>query len=176
MTSELANHTFKVPYTFVSKQVNKPPQNGYWTSLIVRLFCIIIYSSLVSWFALKIIKQRHKTGSTSTGIRTVLTTTKVGSRAPLLFDSDGTTFVVDNASTTSVWNYIRLFIGPLIDSNVTLETVNGNQGLSLKTVPICSDWEDDSGKLSHMSLKLLSKTDPQLLTFYMLVDSPGTKN
>ena len=83
--SELANQNVIVPYTFVSKLVKKPPWNGYWKSLIVLLLCIIIYGSLVSQCAFKITKQRHKTGSMSTGNRTILTTTEVGSRPPIFF-------------------------------------------------------------------------------------------
>ena len=131
---------------FVSKQVKKPPRKVYWTSLIVLLLCIIVYGSLVIQCAFKIIKQRHKTGSMSTGNRTVLTTTEAVSCSPLLFDSDGTTFVVDNAENTSVCNNSRLLIGPLIDSNVSLDTVNGNQGNILKTGTIYIAWEDDSGE------------------------------
>ena len=67
-----------------------------------------------------------------TGNFTVLTTTEAGSCAPLLFDSDGTNFVVDNAANTSVCNNSRLFIGTLIDYNVSLDTTNGNRGISLK--------------------------------------------
>ena len=80
-----------------------------------------------------------------TGNFTVLTTTEAGSCAPLLFDSDGTNFVVDNAANTYVYNYICLFVVPIIDSNVTLDTVNGNLWLSLKTGPICIAWGDDIG-------------------------------
>ena len=80
----------------------------------------------------------------STGKRTVLTNTKAGSRALLLFDSDGKTFVVDNAANTFVCNDSRLFIGPLIGSNVILDTANGNRGLSLNNGPIRIAWEDDS--------------------------------
>ena len=46
--AELDNQTFKVPYNFFSKRVNKPRRNGYFTSLIVLLLRIIIYGSLVS--------------------------------------------------------------------------------------------------------------------------------
>ena len=46
--AELVNQTFKVHYTFVSKQVKKIPRKGYWTRLIVLLLCIVIYGSLVS--------------------------------------------------------------------------------------------------------------------------------
>ena len=81
----------------------------------------------------------------STGNFSALTTTEAGSCAPLLFDSDGTTFVVDNAANTSLYNNICLFIGPIFDYNVTLYTANGNRGLSLKTGPIGIAWEDDSG-------------------------------
>ena len=77
----------------------------------------------------------------STGNQTVLTTTEAGSSATLLFDSDGSTLVVDNAENTSVCNDIRLFICPLIYSNGTLDTANGNWGLSLKTGPIRIVWE-----------------------------------
>ena len=45
------------------------------------------------------------------------------------------------------------FIGPLIDSNVTLETANGNQGLGLKTGPISIAWEDDSGETLSYEFK-----------------------
>ena len=84
----------------------------------------------------KIIKQRHKKGSTCTGNRTILTKTEEGSRALLFYESNRTTFVVDNAANTSVCNNSRLFIGTLIDYNVSLDTANGNRGLSLKTGPI----------------------------------------
>ena len=97
---------------------------------------IIIYGSLVSQCAFKIMEQCHKTGSMSTGNRTVLTTTEAGSRALLLFESDDTTYVLDNEANTSVCNGIRLFIGPLIDYNVTLDTENINQRVSLRTGPI----------------------------------------
>ena len=60
----------------------------------------------------------------STGNRTVLTTTEAGSRALLLFDSDDTTYVVDNEANTYVCKDSCLFIGPLIDSNVTSDTAN----------------------------------------------------
>ena len=143
--AELSNQTFKVPYIFMFKRVKKPPRKGYCTSLIFMIFCIIIYGYLVSQYAFNIIKQRHKKCSTSTGNRTFLTTTEAGSRAPLFFDSDGTTFVVDNAANTSVCNASRLFIGPLIDYNVTLDTENGNRGLSLKTGPKRISWENDNG-------------------------------
>ena len=82
----------------------------------------------------------------STGNWTVLMTTEVGSCPPLLFDSDGKTFVVDNAANTSVCNNSRIFIGSLIDSIVTLYTVNGNRGISLNTGPVHIAWEDDSAK------------------------------
>ena len=141
MAAELVNQTFEVPYTFVSKRVKKPPRNSYWTRLIVLLLCIIIYGYLVSQCAFNIIKQLHKTGSMSTGNRTVLTTTEAVSHAPLLFDSDGMNFVVDNAANTFVCNDSRLFIGPLIDSNITLDNANGNRGLSLKISPIRIAWE-----------------------------------
>ena len=95
--------------------------------------CIIIYSSLVSQCEFKIIKQLDKKFSMSTGTRTVLMTTEVGSRTPLLFDLESTTFVVDNAAKKSVCNDSGLLIGPLIDSNVSLDTTNGNRGISLKT-------------------------------------------
>ena len=72
----------------------------------------------------------------STGNQTILTTTEAGSCAPLLFDSDGKTFVVNNAANKSVCNNSRLLIGTIIDSNATLDTVNGNRGLSLKIGPI----------------------------------------
>ena len=101
-SAELANQTSKVSYTFVSKWVKKPPQNGYWTSLIVLLLCMIIYSSLISQCAFNIIKQLNKRGSMSNSNQTVLTTTESGSCASLLFESDGTTFFVDNAANTSV--------------------------------------------------------------------------
>ena len=128
------------------KRVKKPHQNGYWTILIVLLLYIIIYSYLVSQCAYKIIKQRHKTGRIITGNQTVLTTTEAGSHAPLLFDSYDTTFVVDNAANTSVCNGSRLFIGPLIDYNVTLDTANENRGLSLKTGTIQISWENNIGE------------------------------
>ena len=82
----------------------------------------------------------------STGNRTVSTTTEAGSRALLLFDSDGRTFLVDNKANTYVCSDSRLFIGPLIDFNVSLDTVNGKQGNILKTGTICISWEDDSGE------------------------------
>ena len=110
------------------------------------VLCIIIYGSFVSQFEFKNIKQLQKTGRIITGNRTVLTTTEAGSRAQLLFDSYGTTFVVDNASNTYVWNNSHLLIGPLVDYNVTLDTANGNRGLSLKTGPIRIAWEDNSGE------------------------------
>ena len=78
--------------------------------------------------AFKIIKQLHKIIITSTGNQNVLTTTKAGSHAPLFFDSDGTTFVVDIAANTSVYNYSCSFIGPLVDSTVSLETVESTRG------------------------------------------------
>ena len=81
----------------------------------------------------------------STGNFTVLKTTEASSCALLLFDSDGTTFVVDNAANTSVYNDSCLLIGPIFDSNVTRDTANGNRGLSLKSGPIRVSWEDDSG-------------------------------
>ena len=86
------------------------------------LLCIIIYGSLVSHCALNIIKQRHKTGRISTGNRTVLTTTEAGSHAPLFFESESTTFVVDNDASTSVCNNGLIFIGTLVDYNFTLGT------------------------------------------------------
>ena len=138
--AELANKNFKVPYTFVFKLIKKPSQNDDWTSLIVLLFCIIIYGFLVSHCEFNILKQRHKTGSMSSGNQTVLMTNEAGSCALLLFNSDGTNFVVDNAANTYLCNGSRLFIGPLIDYNVTLNTANGNRGLSLKTVPIRIAW------------------------------------
>ena len=49
----------------------------------------------------------------------------MGCCALLLFDSDGTTFVVDNTANTSVCNYSLLLIGLLIDYNVSLDTTNG---------------------------------------------------
>ena len=82
----------------------------------------------------------------STSNRTFLTITEAGSQAPLLFDSDGTTFVVDNAANIYVCNDNRLFIGPLIDSNVTLDIANRNQGISLKTGPTRIAWEEESGE------------------------------
>ena len=54
--------------------------------------------------------------------------------------------MVDNAANTSVCKNSRLLISPLVDSNVLLDTANGNQGLSLKTCPIRITWEDDSGE------------------------------
>ena len=144
--SELANKNFKVTYTFVSKQVKKPSRNSFWKILIVLLLCIIICGCLVSLCAFKIIKQRHKTGRTSTVNRTLLMTTEAGSRALLLFDSDGKTSVVDIAANTYVCSNSCLFIGYLIDSNVTLDTVNINWGLSLKTGPFHIAWEDDGGE------------------------------
>ena len=81
----------------------------------------------------------------SNGNHTVLTNTEASSRALLWFDSDGTTFLVNNGANTSVCNDNRIFIDPLIDYNVTLDTENGNLGLSLKTGPIRIAWEDDSG-------------------------------
>ena len=115
-----------MPYTFLSKRVKKTPQNGYWTSLIVLLLCIIIYGSLISPCVFKIIKQRHKIGSMRTVNWTILTTTEAGSRSPLFFDSDGTAFVVDDAANTSVCNDSHLFIGYLINYTVTLHTATGN--------------------------------------------------
>ena len=142
--SELANQNFKVPYTCVSKRVKKPPWNGYWTSLISLLLCIIIYGSLVGWCAFNIMKQRHKTCSMSTVNWDVLTTTEAGSCAPLFFDSDGTTFVLDDAANTFVCNDSRIFIGPLNCYNVTLDTANVNRVISLKTGPIRIAWEENS--------------------------------
>ena len=84
----------------------------------------------------KIIKQRHKKGSTCTGNRNILTKTEEGICALLLSESNGTTFVVDNAAKTSLFNDSSLFIGPIIYPTVTLDTANGNRGLSLKTGPI----------------------------------------
>ena len=75
-----------------------------------------------------------------TGNWTVLKTTEASSCTLVLFDSASTTFVVDNAANTSVFNGSYLFIGTLIDSNVTLATVNGNQGLILNTSPIRIAW------------------------------------
>ena len=80
----------------------------------------------------------------STGNRVVLMTTEAGSRAPLFFDSDGTIFVVDNAANTSVCIFSHLSIGPLVDSNISLDTANRNRGLSLNTGPIHIAWEEDS--------------------------------
>ena len=77
----------------------------------------------------------------STGNHTVLTTTEAGSRAPLLFDSEGTTSVMDNAANTSVCNNSCLYIGPIIDYNVTLDNANVNGGISFNTGPICIAWE-----------------------------------
>ena len=73
-------------------------------------------------------------------------TTEAVNRARLFFDSDGTNCVVDNAVNTYMCNDSHIFIGPLIDYNVTLDTANGNWGLSLKTGPIYIAWEDDSGE------------------------------
>ena len=106
-------------YICVSKLVKKPPRKVSWTSLIALLLCIIIYGSLVSQYSFNIIKQRHKRGSTRIGNWTVITTTEAGSHSPLLFDSYGRTFVVDNAANISVCKDSRIFIGPLNDSNVT---------------------------------------------------------
>ena len=39
-----------------------------------------------------------------------------------------------------------LLIGPLVDSNVSLDTANGNRELSLKTGPIRIYCEDNSGE------------------------------
>ena len=145
MAAELVNQTFKVHYTFVSKQVKKIPRKGYWTRLIVLLLCIVIYGSLVSQCEFNIIEKCHKTGSMITGNRTVLTITEAGSRALLFFDSDSMTFVVENKENTSLFNNSRLFIGILTNSNITLDTANGNQRLSLNTGPIRIAWEDNSG-------------------------------
>ena len=82
----------------------------------------------------------------STVNRNVLTTTESVSHAPLLFDSEGTTFVVDNAAKTSLFNDSSLLIGPIIYPTVTLDTANGNRGLVLNTGPIRIYLEDDSGK------------------------------
>ena len=55
--------------------------------------------------------------------------------------------MVENAANTSVCNDSRLLIGPLIDTNVTLETANGTRGLSLKTGPFRISWEADGGEI-----------------------------
>ena len=137
--AELANQNSKVLDLFF-KRVKKPLWNRYWISVIVLILCIILYGSLVSQFAFKIIKQQYKTGSISTGNWTVLNTTEAGSRTLSLFDSYGTTFLVDNEANTYVCNNSRIFIGPRIDSNVTLDTTNGNLGLCLKTGPVYIAW------------------------------------
>ena len=62
----------------------------------------------------------------STGNWTILTTTEAGIHVMIFFDSGSTTYVVDNMVNTYVCKNSRLFLGPLIDSNVTLDTVNGN--------------------------------------------------
>ena len=54
--------------------------------------------------------------------------------------------MVDNAANTYVFHNSHLLIGPIIDSNVTLNTENGNRGISLKTGTIPIAWEDDSGE------------------------------
>ena len=71
-------------------------------------------------------------------------TTEAGSRPPLLFGSDGTTFVVDIASNASVCNDSFLFIGPIIDSIFSLDAANVNRGLGLNTFPIRIAWQDDN--------------------------------
>ena len=54
--------------------------------------------------------------------------------------------MVDNAANTSVCNDSCLFIGPIIDYNVTLGTESENRGLSLKTGLIRIAWEENSGE------------------------------
>ena len=67
-------------------------------------------------------------------------TTEAGSRAPLLFESDGTTFVVDNEANAYVCIDSCLFIGPIIDSIFSLDAANVNRRLGLNTFPIRIAW------------------------------------
>ena len=110
----------------------------------------------------------------STGNHTVLTTTEAGSRAPLLFDSEGTTSVMDNAANTSVCNNSCLYIGPIIDYNVTLENANVMEELVLILVPSALLGSKIVGKLSYMSLKTLCTTHPHLSTLFLLVELVST--
>ena len=111
-----------------------------------------------------------------TGKRTVLTTTEVGSRALLLIDLDGTTFLVNNGANTSVCNDNRIFIDPLIDYNVTLDTVNGNRGFSLKTSPICIAWKNDSGKNIEYEIQEVVYNPSSPFNILSVKDSVLTEN
>ena len=54
---------------------------------------------------------------------------------------------MDNAANKSVCNDSRIFIGPVVDYNFSLDTANVNWGLDLNTGPIRISWEKDSGEI-----------------------------
>ena len=116
---------------------------------------------------------------------TVLETTEAVSRALLLFESDGKNFVVYNAANKFVWNDSLLCIGPLIYSNVTLDTENVNPRISLKTDPIRIAWEDDNGETLAYEFKdvLYNPSSPfnifsvgRVGHLFGSIDSPPTNN
>ena len=53
---------------------------------------------------------------------------------------------MQHAANTSVCNDIRLFIGELAESSVSLDTTNGAQGPKLRTGTIKISWQDDVGE------------------------------
>ncbi len=157
-----------VPYQFVFAKIKKPPRNeivesfscGWvWNMIVIWLTVVGLYRiMLIRWFPSRAwrlidvlqppirLSKRARKKKHCLQMRTALTTA-----APFkgfqsfLFNSDGMTFVVDNAANCHVCKDKSLFVGDIKDSHVSLDTANGVNGPRLQVGSIKISWLDDNG-------------------------------
>ncbi len=130
-------HTiFAAPYSFVMRRLKKPPQNGYLASIASILLGYTIHSTLVAIGILRILLICYfphclKSYQCHIALSTNETCRNPKGFALFLFDTNGLTFIIDNAANTLVCNDKSLFVGKIQDAGVHLDTATGSTGPQL---------------------------------------------
>ena len=139
---------FLIPYTFIRRRIKKPPKDGY-----VSYFCSVtsylaINSILVGIGISRVVLFRwnfRQTRFAKKNTRSDLfcATSKNVDEQPILFDTDGITFLVDNCANTHVCNDKKLFCNLSSTATASLNTTNGSSEANLQSGRIKISWADD---------------------------------
>ncbi len=148
------------PYDFVQLKIWKPPLPQFMQHFLALLLIGSISSALtligvyrilfIKWFPkrpakmldpmkpqLRPSKRQHSRKCHPYHQVALMTKALFKGFASFLFDTDGLTFVVDNAANTHVCQDKSLFVGPLRDSHVSLDTATGVNGPQMQLDKDC---------------------------------------
>ena len=138
-----------IPFEYLSARLFKPPDCSL-ARLLTILPLLSLYSVPLCRGALYLSSVRVRTllGASAKIVssRIALTTTprSRAGNAPVSFDSDGISFIIDNSATCIICNERSLFVGPLLPENYRVETVQATVSQKRYAGTIRLELVDDS--------------------------------